>query len=408
MRRREFLAGLVGGAAALALPVAWVRAAVPPGAEPRRLVVIFLRGAIDGLNVVVPYRDPAYYRGRPTLAIPAPGREGGAFDLDGRFGLHPALEAVLPFWKDKTLAFVHASGSPDPTRSHFDAQDYMEGGEPGNKKTQDGWMNRLIGALPDRISPVKAVNADIALPRILRGGRPVATVALGSATPKAAGGDSGQDVFERLYAGDAALAQAYREGAAARRRIQEDFAKEMAAADGGAVPARNFAGSALELGRLIHADPEIRLAFLSVGGWDTHVNQGGVAGPMAKKLGALGEGLARLVEGLGNSYPQTVVALMSEFGRTVRENGSQGTDHGHGNVMWLLGGRVDGGKVWGRWPGLDDEDLYEARDLAVTTDFRAVLDAVLRQHLGLAPAQLATVFPGFAPPADAGLTLLRT
>lgn len=400
MERREFLSCLIGGALAGALPVGLVRAAPPSGSEPPRVVVIFLRGGIDGLSVVVPYHDQDYYQARPSIALPQPGKEGGVFDLDGRFGLHPALSALMPMWRDKSLAFVHASGSPHPTRSHFEAQDYMEAGLPGSQTVRDGWLNRLVGLLPDRASPVKAVNADPILPRILQGRQPaVATVTLGPGVARTAAVDQApvHDAFEKLYAGDPALSQAYREGVAAHRRLRDDFAKEMAEADRSAVAPHGFAGNALQLGRLVHADPEIRLAFLSVGGWDTHVSQGAVTGQLAKKLKALGDGLEQLAQGLGSSFGRTVVVLVSEFGRTVRENGSGGTDHGHGNVLWLLGGPVNGGKVLGTWPGLDVEDQFEARDLAVTTDFRTVLAGVLRSHLGLGPAQLAAVFPQFTP-----------
>lgn len=407
MRRREFIRILLGSAALGHWPVRLARAGVAPGQTPRRLMVILLRGGIDGLNVVAPYRDPDYYLARPHIALPPPGQDG-VLDLDGRFGLHPALNALMPFWAKRQLAFVQACGSPDPTRSHFDAQDYAESGAPGDKTIPDGWMNRLLGCLPDGVSPVKAINAGATVPRILQGPLPVANLALGPANVRALAVAEPPKVefFAPLYAGDAALDQAFREGLAARRRIQADLDREMREADRDAVPPHGFAGQAHQLGRLIDTDPEIRLAFLSVGGWDTHIHQGAVTGQLANRLEALGAGLSALAEGLGGAFAHTVIVIQSEFGRTMRENGNGGTDHGHGNVMWLLGGPVQGGQVWGRWPGLGSADLYEGRDLAVTTDFRAVYSSVLRAHCGLDAEALGRVFPRFTDRAEP-LPLMR-
>ena len=396
MKRRRFIQSALGASFLAGLPVTLVRSAVTQGHPPSRLIVLLLRGGIDGLNVVVPYQESDYHAGRPTIGL-APPEEEGVLDLDGRFGLHPALDMLMPFWQQKKLAFVHACGSPDPTRSHFDAQDYIESGVPGDKTITDGWMNRLVGQLPEPESPIKAVNVGVTLPRILQGAKSVATVGLTPANIKPTNIDlpGVLEFFAGLYDEDAALKKAYDEGVSSHRRVRADLDKEMQAADKDAVAPAGFAGQAHELGRLIDTDSQIRLAFLSVGGWDTHVNQGAETGQLANKLEALGKGLVQLTEGLRESFSHTVIIMLSEFGRTARENGNGGTDHGHGNVVWLLGGAVNGGRVLGQWPGLVPGQLYEGRDLAVTTDFRGVASAVLQQHLKLAPEALKTIFPGF-------------
>jgi uncharacterized protein (DUF1501 family) len=376
---------------------------------PKRLIVILLRGAVDGLNVVVPYGDDAYYAARPTIAIVPPGKPEGTLALDGHFGLHPALAGLMPLWRQGDLAFVHAAGSPDPNRSHFEAQRYIENGTPGCSTTRDGWMNRLLQALPGRRGPTDAISVGPTLARILTGAAPVANLPLGPDPARALPIDQPQlaGPFDRLYAADDALGQAYREGRSARTRLLGDLAREQAIADAGAPPPASFAARAARLGRLIGGDAGIRLAFVGLGGWDTHVDQGGGKGRLANHLHALGEGLAVLARGLGAAWSDTVVVVLSEFGRTVHENGDHGTDHGHGNVIWVAGGRVKGGRVFGEWPGLMAEQLYQRRDLAITTDFRAALAAILGPHMGLTDRQLDLVFPG-APPAAAGLAQMLT
>jgi len=397
MKRREFLKLSAAGAAGLTFMAVGAHgwAAQNPAGARRRFVVVFLRGAVDGLNVVVPHGDAAYYEMRPTIAIPRPGTTGGAIDLDGHFGLHPALEPIMPMWKDGSLAFIHASGSPDETRSHFDAQDYMESGTPGIKSTSDGWMNRLLAELPGARSPTDAVNFGPVMPRILTGKINVASVSSGRAAGKPMVLDRPvvEAAFDSMYAGTDSLSRAYREGQKAHQRIMGDLGREMMAADNGAPSPIGFADDASHLAELIRKDGSIELAFFGLGGWDTHVNQGAVQGQLANHLAPLAEGLATLRDGLGDRWRDTVVIVMSEFGRTARENGNGGTDHGHGNVMWVMGGPVSGGKVYGRWPGLDDEDLHEARDLAVTTDFRSIIGAALVEHMGLGAASIARVFP---------------
>ena len=401
MNRRDFLRLSAGTTLLRFGPAAW--AATADGG-PKRLIVIFLRGAVDGLNVVVPYAERTYYEVRPTIAIGSPGTELGALPLDGRFGLHPALVGLLPLWNDRKLAFVHAAGSRDATRSHFDAQLFIENGTPGNSTTRDGWMNRLLAALPEPHGPTDAVSVGPTMPQMLRGSLPVANMPLGpeAARPMPLDRPEISRAFDRLYAGNDPLSEAYREARAARTELLGDIASEMRKADNGAPPANGFPMEAARLAHLIRRDRNIRLAFADLGGWDTHVNQGKGKGQLANRLQPLGDGLAALAKGLGKDWDDTVVVVISEFGRTVHENGNGGTDHGHGNVIWVLGGSVRGGRVYGDWPGLGKAQLYQGRDLAVTTDYRAVFAVILERHLGLADRQLTQIFPGL-PPAQSNL-----
>jgi uncharacterized protein (DUF1501 family) len=408
--RRDFLkqATLLSAAGVVLLrPQAWAARASSEGKT--RLVVVFLRGAVDGLSVVVPHGESHYYDGRPSIAVPRSG-EGAVLDLDGRFGLHPALAPLLPAWQDGSLAFVHACGSPDPTRSHFDAQDYMESGTPGVKRTPDGWMNRVLDALPAAPSPTEALSLGPTVPRILAGPRPVANIPLGPAAtrPMPIDREVIAAAFDRLYTGDDPLARAYRDGRAARTHLLAELQQDMQQADNGAPSPVGFPDDARRLARLIERDPTIRLAFLALGGWDTHVRQGAATGQLAGHLRPLAEGLAAFRAALGPASADTVILVVSEFGRTVRENGNGGTDHGHGNVMWVMGAPVRGGKVYGRWPGLASDDLYEGRDLAVTTDFREVVTAVLGSHLGLTSSALDRVFPGRPKPTGNVSALIKT
>ena len=398
MRRRDFL-GLSAGASLVALNGrAW---GVSADAAPKRLVVVLLRGAVDGLNVVVPYGDDAYYAARPTIAIAKPGAQDGALALDEHFALHPALSGLLPLWQEKQLAFVHAAGSPDPTRSHFDAQLFIENGTPGRRATADGWMNRLLAAMPGLSrDPTEAVAVGPTLPQILKGRMPVANLPLGpaAATPLAIDKPDIASAFDRLYAGRDAVGQAYHQGRMARAELIAGLPAPPDPTDGG-VPAPNgFPAVAARLAGLMAHNRKIRLALVSLGGWDTHVRQGNHAGQLAERLRPLGDGLTAFTKALGRDWQDTAIVVLSEFGRTVRENGDGGTDHGHGNVMWVLGGAVQGGRIYGGWPGLGTDALYENRDLAVTTDFRAVLAPVVARHLRLPDRALATIFPGFSPP----------
>ncbi len=394
---RRFL--LQASAGAALLPFARAAWAASADGGPQRLVVVLLRGAVDGLNVVVPYGEDAYYAARPTIAIARPGEPGGALALDGHFGLHPALASLLPLWRAGTLAFIHAAGSPDPNRSHFEAQRYIENGTPGNSATPDGWMNRLLQVLPGSRDPAEALSVGPILPRILGGAAPATNLPLGPNAARALPIDRPQiaAAFDRLYGGDDALDRAYREGRQARTELVGDLAREEALADAGAPPPSSFAARAGQLAHLLDGDRRIRFAVIALGGWDTHIDQGSHAGQLANRLRPLGEGLAALARGLGQTWPDTVIVVLSEFGRTVHENGDRGTDHGHGNVIWVAGGAISGGRVCGDWPGLAAAQLYQRRDLAVTTDFRTALAAILGPHLHLSDRQLDRVFPG-APP----------
>ncbi len=314
---------VVGAAGAALLPLgggAWACAAE---GGPQRLIVILLRGAVDGLNVVVPYGDPAYYAARPTIAVARPGTPDGAFPLDEHFGLHPALAALMPRWRDGSLAFVHAAGSPDPNRSHFEAQRYIENGTPGRSTTADGWMNRLLQVLPGPRGPTEAISIGPTLPRILTGKAPVANVPLGPGAAQSMPIDRPDlaAAFDRLYAGAGSLTRAYREGRGARGELLGALAREQQVADAGAPPPSSFAwsgGQARPSDRRRPADPA-RLC-RPRRHKDTHVDQGGAKGWLANRLRPLGDGLAALCHGLGGAWRDTVVAVLSEFGRTVHEN----------------------------------------------------------------------------------------
>jgi uncharacterized protein (DUF1501 family) len=397
MRRRD----LLGLSAAALLPLGRGAWAAPAAGGPKRLVVVMLRGAVDGLNVVIPYGDDAYYAARQTIAIARPGAaDGAALALDGHFALHPALAPLVPLWQAKQLAFVHAAGSPDPTRSHFDAQLFIENGTPGRRAGEDGWMNRLLAALPGAHSPTEAVAAAPTLPQILRGSLPVANLPIGLAAtrPLAIDRPAVAAAFDQLYAGNGAIAHAYHEGRMARTELVANMSEEQMAADNGAPPAASLPAAAQRLARLIVRDRDIRLAFVALGGWDTHVRQGGAEGQLANRLRPLGDGLAAFAKGLGDDWRDMAVVVISEFGRTVHENGDGGTDHGHGNAIWVLGGAVQGGRIYGDWPGLAPAALYQNRDLAVTTDYRTVLAAIIARHLRLSDSALTQIFPGFTPP----------
>jgi uncharacterized protein (DUF1501 family) len=411
MRRRDFLgySAATGGLALFSFGSgAWALQNGTAGQD--RLVVVFLRGAIDGLNVVIPYTDAEYYSLRPTIAVARPGQSGGAIDLDRQFALHPALDSLVPLWKERSLAFVHACGSPDESRSHFQAQAYMESGTPGVLTTQDGWMNRALAALPGKHAPTEAVNFGKTLPKILEGTMPVASIPTHEygghkQAAELAIDPVTQAAFDRMYAGADPISVAYREGRAAHSQLMADLARDMTEAAAGAPSAKGFPQDAEKLCQLMKQDPTIQLAFFGLSGWDTHVREGNAEGQLANHLRALGQGLAQLRRGLGDVYGRTVVLVISEFGRTARENGNGGTDHGHGNVMWVMGGPVNGGKVYGQWPGIDEESLHEQRDLAVTTDFRTVVRGVLERQLKLDPKQAAAVFPNA--PAGAPMDVVR-
>ncbi len=383
-------------------PRALVRAvhAAEGGRRRKTLVVVFQRGACDGLNTVIPYGDDLYRRLRPTIAVPAPrgsSREA-ALDLDGHFGLHPALAPLLPLWQEKILAPVHAIGSPDATRSHFDAQDFMESGTPGRKSTDDGWLNRHLRANPaDPASPFRGVSLTPSLPRSLQGAAPaVAMTNLRSFQVR--GGNEGVAArgFEDLYdEATGSLAMAGKETFEAVQFLKRADPSRSRPAAGAVYPRGRYGESLEQIAQLIKADVGVEAAFTEIGGWDHHAAEGGVQGQLAQRLREFGQALAAFRTDLGDRMEDVVVVTLTEFGRTARENGNRGTDHGHASVAFVMGGDVAGGRVHGRWPGLEAGQLYEGRDLAVTTDFRDLLGELLTRHLGA--RDLRTVFPGYEP-----------
>jgi uncharacterized protein (DUF1501 family) len=388
--------------------------ATTPAAGKKQLVVLFQRGAADGLNIVVPFAEPNYYRMRPTIAIPQP-RRGDAnttIDLDGFFGLHPGLASLQPLFASNQLAIVHAAGSPDPTRSHFDAQDYMESGTPGIKATQDGWLDRAIGTIPEpNASPFRAVAMGTNLPRMLQGS--TGAIALPDLRqfkvqpPSVAMSNVVEGGFEAMYAQtvDHALHGTGTETFEAIDTLRKIDMNKFPPEHGADYPKSALGQRLQQIGVMIKANIGVEVLFVDCGGWDNHVNEGGAQGQLANLLRDLGQSLAAFHQDMGDRMADVVVVTMSEFGRTARENGNRGTDHGHANCIFVMGGDVQGGHVYGKWPGLDDHQLNEGRDLALTTDFRAVVSEILNRHLGV--KDLAPVFPGFDVSGKRQLGLMR-
>jgi len=415
--RRYFLKQ--GGVALVgmsAMPAFLQRAvAATPMPNKKQLVVLFQRGAADGLNVVVPFGESNYYRMRPTIAIPAPKRGGrgsgfvlanpelnsdAAIDLDGFFGLHPSLAPLEPLFHKNQLAIVHAAGSPDPTRSHFDAQDFMESGTPGVKATEDGWLDRALETLPEEnSSPFRAVAMGPNLPRMLRGS--AGAIALPDVrqfkvmTQSPAMGQMVEGGFEAMYAQtvDQALHGTGTETFEAIDLLRKADPTKYQPENGAQYPTSRLGQSLQQIGQLLKANIGAEVLFVDCGGWDNHVNEGGVQGQLSNLLKDLGQGLAAFHQDMGDRMQDIVFVTMSEFGRTAKENGNRGTDHGHANCMFVMGGDVRGGQVYGKWPGLADHQLNEGRDLALTTDFRSVVGEVLSKHIGA--KDLNSVFPGF-------------
>ncbi|HTS62701.1 MAG TPA: DUF1501 domain-containing protein [Candidatus Acidoferrales bacterium] len=373
------------------------------GARKKILVAIFQRGAADGLNVVVPHGERAYYRLRPTIAIPRPAldasnRDDAAIDLDGFFGLHPSLAPLKSLYDQNHLAIVDAAGSPDPTRSHFDAQDYMESGTPGLKATQDGWMNRALPAAEGNVSPVRAIALGQTLPRSMRGVQPA--VALQSIESFQVRNADAAKQFESMYtaAKDPVLQATARETFEAMAMLQAIQRQGYTPSAGATYPRGRLGQSLQQVAQLIKSDAGVEMAFADVGGWDHHTNEVGQRpseGQLPNLLREFGGALTAFWKDMGDRMQDIVVVTMSEFGRTAHENGNRGTDHGHANCMFVMGGEVKGGKVYGKWPGLEKEQLYEGRDLALTTDFRDVLGELVARHLG--NPSVKCVFPGHDP-----------
>ncbi len=386
---------VVGTAAIPSFLTRAVWGAVEPGPRTRRLVVIFQRGAADGLNIVVPHAERAYYAMRPSINIP----RQQVIDLNGFFGLHPSLAPFKPLWDSGHLAIVHAAGSPDTTRSHFDAQDYMESGTPGVKSTGDGWLNRTLQTEPGAgETPFRAIALGTSLPRILSGKAPAVAVSnvkgFGIAGGNPAAAPLG-NTFEAMYAQsvDSVLHGTAQQTFEAVKMLKSADPQRYTPAPGANYPRGRFGEALRQTAQLIKANLGVQVAFTDIGGWDHHVNEGAAEGQLGNVLRDFSQSIAAFWTDLGPLAEDTVIVTMSEFGRTARENGNRGTDHGHANVMFVLGGPVRGGRVYGRWPGLDPSQLNEGRDLALTTDFRRVLGEGVARHLG--NHNLAAVFPGF-------------
>jgi uncharacterized protein (DUF1501 family) len=373
-----------------------------PGVGKKQLIVLFQRGAADGLNIVVPFAEPNYYRMRPSIAIPQPKRSAGdaAIDLDGFFGLHPSLATLEPLFHKNQLAIVHAAGSPDPTRSHFDAQDYMESGTPGIKSTEDGWLDRAVGTISEeKPSPFRAVAMGPNLPRMLQGKTGAIAVPdlrqfrVQPQSPAMTNVVEGG--FEAMYAQtvDHALRGTGTETFEAIDLLRKIDTSKFPPENGADYPKNPIGQRLQQIGVMIKADIGVEVMFLDCGGWDNHVNEGGTQGQLANLLRDLGQSLAAFHQDMGDRMGDIVVVTMSEFGRTAKENGNRGTDHGHANCMFVMGGDVKGGRVYGKWPGLNDHQLNEGRDLALTTDFRSVIGEILVCHLDV--KDLGPVFPGF-------------
>jgi len=395
--RRVFIKS--GSVALLSLgfaPSFLARAAEGATARKRLLIAIFQRGAVDGLNMVVPYGEADYYALRPSIAIPRPGAADGGIDLDGFFALHPRMSGLKPLWDNGSLAIVHACGSPDVTRSHFDAQDYMETATPGVKSTRDGWLNRYLQATGAETSPLRGVAVARQMPRSLQGRAP--TLAVGNIESfDVRGGMAAERQLEDAFADSSSSLLSGNAKAAfeAMRTLRQAGGGSYQPAAGVDYPRSPFGQALQEIARVAKADVGLEIAFAEASNWDHHVAEGGTQGQIAQRLDDFSRGLAALAADLGERLADTVILTMSEFGRAVAENGNRGTDHGHGNAMLLIGGPVKGRSVYGRWPGLGAPQRFEGRDLAVTTDFRDVFAEVATRHLSLTSEAVARVFPRY-------------
>ncbi|NKI98684.1 DUF1501 domain-containing protein [Novosphingobium sp. SG707] len=386
--------------AALGLPLmmAGGRAFAAPGAANNRLLVVFLRGAYDAVNVIVPGAGDFYHEARPTIALPRPdpANPDAPLPLDADWNLHPALrESILPLWQARQIAFVPFAGTDDMSRSHFETQDSIELGQniAARRDFQSGFMGRLAAVL----GADKPISFTDQLPLCFRGGPVVPNIALGNAASRPSIDARQTELIKAMYRGQheagVDLETAIGQGFAVRDTVFQSIRGEMEAAGRGAITAKGFELSARRIGRLMR--DQYNLAFVDVGGWDTHVNQGGAQGNLANRIGELGRALAGFVEAIGpEDWRNTTVVVMSEFGRTFRENGDKGTDHGHGSIYWVLGGSVAGGRMAGPQVKLSPDTLNQGRDLPVLTDYRGLIGGLLARQYGLSARQLGIVFPG--------------
>lgn len=397
--RREFLQRSAIGMAGLTTAPLWLsRATAATNGKRKILIPIFQRGAVDGLNVVIPFAEKRYYELRPTIGIQPPGAPNGSIDLDGRFAFNPALQPLKPLWDNHQLAIIEATGSPDPSRSHFDAQDQMESGTPG-KVSRDGWLNRSLDPAGPETSPVRALAIGARLPRTLLGQR--AAIAVNGPQGLQGGNAAAAAMLESMYSSskDASVGSAGKDAFAAMKIIDSVNKTPYAPANGAQYGAGGDLGRSLQqIARLIKADVGVEAAFAEVGGWDHHSNENAQLANLLRQFSAA---LSAFSQDMGDRMEDIVLVTMSEFGRTPQENGNGGTDHGHGDLMMVIGGSVAGGKVYGQWPGLEVEQLYQNRDLEVTTDYRDVLSELVQDHLG--HSNLKDVFPGYAAKQSLGL-----
>jgi uncharacterized protein (DUF1501 family) len=360
-------------------------------ATQNRFLLVFLRGGYDAANLLVPYSSSFYYESRPTIAIakPDPKNMQSGVALDGNWALHPSLrDSIAPFYTRKEALFMPFSGTDDLTRSHFETQDSIELGQTisNNRSFSSGFMNRLSQV----IAGSQPISFTDALPTIFKGETNVANVSLkGVGKPPFDARQSA--ILADMYAGHP-LEDAVREGLDLRQEVGREIDKEMQAANRDAITPKGFELEARRMARLMRE--RYQLGFVDVGGWDTHVNEGGASGALAGNLDNLGRGLSAFAQEMGTMWKQTVVVVISEFGRTFRENGTRGTDHGHGTVYWVLGGGINGGRIAGEQTRVDQASLFQNRDFPVLNDYRAVLGGLFKRMYGLSNDDLQIVFPG--------------
>jgi uncharacterized protein (DUF1501 family) len=389
MKRRHFLQLAATLPALPALTTAG-RVFAAPASSPRFLLV-FLRGGYDCANMLVPYSSDFYYQSRPNIAVPRPDPKAntGTLALDGDWALTPALrDSIGDMYKNKQAAFVPFAGTDDLSRSHFETQDNIERGEPAqvHGDFNSGFMARLSGTLSGKAPPIAFTDA---LPLTFRGANDIPNISL-KYVGKPAFDDRQAQILTSMYQGNP-LQAAVNDGLQLRAHVAKEFETEMNQANRGAVNAQGFALEAQRIAKLMR--DQYRLGFVDIGGWDTHVNEGGAQGQLANNLTNLGNGLKAFAEELGPEWKNTVVVVVSEFGRTFRENGNRGTDHGHGSVYWVLGGGVDGGRIAGEQVKVQQSTLLQNRDYPVLNNYRNLLAGLYVRMWGLSPAQLANVFP---------------
>jgi uncharacterized protein (DUF1501 family) len=372
------------------------------------VICIFQRGAVDGLSMVVPHGDPFYYQNRTDIALAQPSQPGGVLDLDGYFGLNPALAPLLPLFKQGHLAAIQACGSPNSSRSHFESQDLMESGVDEGNGVRDGWLNRLLGCCPEdaaKRTAFRAVSTTAVTPRSLQGEqdslaiRDLDTFGLaGDSSVMMAGPTGTSNGFESMYASavDTVLHGTARESFDALGMLDKVRDSKYAPANGAVYAQTPFGKNLRQIAQLIKANVGVQIAFAEVDGWDTHANQGNAKGVLATRLGGFAQSLAALHQDLGDRMADVVVVTMSEFGRTVHQNGNRGTDHGHGTCFFAMGGSIKGGKVYGDWPTLAPDKLFQQRDLPVTTDFRDVFGEICSKHFGVGMDAMPKLFPQYA------------